>query len=241
MRIGVFGDSFATRWMRTHKRYKGHPGFDKIGKPWFEYLPYDVIAFGESGSDIFYSYKLYLENRRNFDKTVFIATAPGRLSVKDRQKEYRHYNSNVIAEIHKTRSSGNEHDFLDSVIRYFKDIQDFDKEIVFWNLIKDDIKKDTNCLLIEGFGDNGLKDIFQMENSIWGVTFKDNHSPNIKDFRYCHMTQENNQILANKIEDCLSNNKQFVFDINDFYRPTLEDKNKYIHNTQEMEEWLNGV
>ena len=241
MRVGVFGDSFATRWMRTHERYKGHPGFDDIGKPWFEYLPYNVETFGESGSDIYYSYDLYLQNYKKFDKTVFIATAPGRLSVKDYKNEYRHYNSNVIAEIHKSRSSGKEAEFLDSVIGFFKYVQDFDREVTVWNLIKDDVKKDRNCLFIEGFGDNGLKDIFQMENSVWGVTFKDTHSPDIKDFRYCHMTKENNQILASKVENCLSNSQDLVLNINHFYTPTIKEKSKYIYSTQEMEEWLNAI
>ena len=62
MKIGLFGDSFACKQMRTHKRYEGHPGFTKIGKPWFEYLPYKIISFGASGSDLYYSYNLYLEN-----------------------------------------------------------------------------------------------------------------------------------------------------------------------------------
>ena len=63
MRVGIFGDSFATKYMHTHKRYKGHLGFNKIGKPWFEYLNYDIETFGQSGSDVFYSYDLYLKNQ----------------------------------------------------------------------------------------------------------------------------------------------------------------------------------
>ena len=74
MNIGLFGDSFACKKMRTHKRYEGHPGFANIGKPWFEYLPHEITSFGESGSDLYYSYNLYLENRHKFDKNIFIFT-----------------------------------------------------------------------------------------------------------------------------------------------------------------------
>lgn len=238
MRVGIFGDSFATKYMHTHKRYKGHLGFNKIGKPWFEYLDYDIETFGQSGSDVFYSYDLYLKNKHRFDKTIFISTSTNRLSVKDLDENYLHYNSHVIAEIHKSRTKGNEADFLESVVRYFKHILDTSKDEIIFKLIIDDIKKDKNCLLINGFGDNGLIEIFQMENKAWNIKFKDNHDPEIKDFRYCHMTEENNQIFAKAVNSWLSNNIAYKLKIKDFVKPQVTDKNKYIFRTTVLESWL---
>ena len=241
MKIGLFGDSFACKQMRTHKRYEGHPGFENVGKPWFEYLPYEITIFGASGSDLYYSYNLYLENRHKFDKTIFIATSPGRFSIKNLKDEYLHYNHHVIAEKHKTRTGGFEADFLESVIRYFKHILDYDKEKTICELIKKDIKQDKNCFLVEGFGPNGLVNLFQMENKIWNITFKDNHNPEVKDFRYCHMTEPNNIIFAKQIQECLENNKQFVFDLTRFVKPSMEEKNRYIFNTEDLEVWLGDI
>jgi hypothetical protein len=238
MKIGIFGDSFACKNMRTHTRYEGHPGFENIGKPWFEYLPYDITSFGVTGSDIYYSYNLYLKNRHRFDKTIFISTSTNRLSVKDLDENYLHYNSHVIAEAHKNRTKGDEADFLESVIRYFKHILDTNKDEIIFNLITDDIKKDKNCLLINGFGDNGLVEIFQMENKAWDIKFKDNHDPGIKDFRYCHMTEENNQIFAKAVGSWLSNNTDYNLQVKDFVKPQAIDKNRYIFNTEDLEVWL---
>ena len=241
MKIGIFGDSFACKMMRTHNRYKGHPGFDNIGKPWFELLPYDVTTYGVSGSDLFYSYNLYLKEKDKHDKTIFITTAPNRLSIKDPNNRFLHYNSHVIAEIHKGRSSGQNADFLESVIRYFKDILDVDKELILFNLMVNDIKKDKNCLIIKAFGEQGLKDVFMMENSAWNIQFKDNHSPGIKDFRYCHMTEQNNIIFSEQVKDCIDNSKEFVFDLTKFVKPSIEEKNRYIFNTEDLEVWLGDV
>ena len=241
MNIGLFGDSFACKKMRTHKRYEGHPGFANIGKPWFEYLPHEITSFGESGSDLYYSYNLYLENRHKFDKNIFIATSPGRLSIKNLKEEYLHYNSHIIAQKHKTRTGGFEADFLDSVIRYFKHILDNDKEKLICNLIKKDIMQDKDCLFVEGFGPNGLITLFQMENKIWNISFKDNHNPKVRDFRYCHMTEQNNIIFADQIQDCIANNKQYIFDLEKFAKPSVEEKNRYIFNTEDLEVWLGDI
>lgn len=230
MKIGLFGDSFACKEMRTHKKYTGHPGFKNIGKPWFEYLPYNVTSFGESGSDLYYSYNLYLKHRHKFDKNIFIATSPGRLSIKDLENQYLHYNSHVVSRKHKTKSGG----VKDSVIGYFTYIFDDDKEENICNLIKKDISQDKNCLLIEGFGSNGLVSIFYMENKIWNITFKDNHNPLLTDFRYCHMTEQNNIILAKQIQYCIDNNNQFEFDLKKFTEPRMEEKNRYIYNTEDL-------
>lgn len=230
MKIGLFGDSFACKEMRTHKKYAGHSGFKNIGKPWFEYLPYDITSFGESGSDLYYSYNLYLKNRHKFDKNIFIATSPGRLSIKNLENQYLHYNSHVVSRKHKIKAGG----VKDSVIGYFTYIFDDDKEESICNLIKKDISQDKDCLLVEGFGPNGLVSLFYMENKIWNITFKDNHNPSLTDFRYCHMTEQNNIIFAKQIQDCIDNNNQYVFDLKKFAEPRMEEKNRYIFNTEDL-------
>ena len=235
MKVGLFGDSFACKQMRTHKRYEGHTGFTNIGKPWFEYLPYEITTFGESGSDLYYSYNLYLKNKHKFDKTIFIATSPGRLSLKNLKGNYKHYNSHVIAQKHKGRVK---EDLLDTVIRYFEYILDYDKDETICELMKKDISEDKNCFLIEGFGSRGLVNLFHMENKTWNITFKDNHNSEFKDFRYCHMTEPNNIIFAKQIQKCLENNKQFVFDLTTFVKPSMEEKNRYILRTEDLEGWL---
>jgi len=230
LKIGLFGDSFACKEMRTHKKYVRHSGFTNIGKPWFEYLPYDITSFGESGSDLYYSYNLYLKNRHKFDKNIFIATSLGRLSIKNLENQYLHYNSSSC---HNLKSKINKH-IEDSVIGYFTYIFDDDKEENICNLIKKDISQDKDCLLVEGFGPNGLVSLFHMENKIWNITFKDNYNPSLTDFRYCHMTEQNNIIFAKQIQDYIDNNNQYVFDLKKFAEPRIEEKNRYIFNTEDL-------
>ena len=48
------------------------------------------------------------------------------------------------------------------------------------------------------------------------------------------MTEQNNIILAKQIQYCIDNNNQFVFDLKKFTEPRMEEKNRYIYNTEDL-------
>ena len=55
------------------------------------------------------------------------------------------------------------------------------------------------------------------------------------------MTEQNNIIFADQIQDCIVNNKQYIFDLEKFAKPSVEEKNRYIFNTEDLEVWLGDI
>ena len=73
MKIGVFGDSFATRHDNGH------------GLAWYEMiqnkLNCEVISYGVAGSSLHYSYKKFIENHTKHDKIIILTTAFSRINL----------------------------------------------------------------------------------------------------------------------------------------------------------------
>jgi hypothetical protein len=239
LKLGIFGDSFASLFCRNHKRYATHPIMKNLGKPWPLLLNnYDVTNYAASGSDLYFSYKLYKENKHKHEKNIFVITAPYRLSVNNQiTKEIVHLHHSSIANSIKDRSTGYEKELMDAVLKYYEYVIDYEKDLLFHNLMIEELKKE-NVLLIHGFGEKGLINVFDMESSVWGLTLNFQRGEKFKDFRYCHLTKENNEILAQIITDCLKNNKPFEFDLKKFYKPLKSEKDKYVIKTYIIEKWL---
>lgn len=237
--LGIFGDSFGSLYCRNHIRYKNHSIMNNLGKPWPLLIEdYTVDVYASAGSDLYWSYKLYQENKHKYDKNVFVVTAPYRLSVKNQKtNQYIHLHHSSIAESVKERSSGYEKDLMDAALKYYQYIIDYDKDLLFYNLLIKELEKE-NVLIVHGFGDYGLINVFDMESSVWGLKLNFQRGEKFKDFRYCHMTYENNLILAKEITHCLQNNCSFEFDLKKFYKPGKKERDKYVIETDVIEKWL---
>lgn len=213
MKIGVFGDSFASL------------KFEQNTTPsWVDILSekYDVTNFALPSSNLYYSTNKFIDNSRSFDKIIFVVTVPGRLHFPDWvtvDNRFKFAAGHAIAEWQlKLNNSTNQ--LTDTEIKAFKAVIEYYTyldDVKFNNFIQQlmvnkiiDSRPDAIVLPVSksSYGEPklmhsaSLADIFDKENQAWGITATDLLN-NCRDFRNCHMTAENNLVLANKVEQWL--------------------------------------
>ena len=220
-KLAIYGDSFSST----------QPIFDlddsnlsKIGPPWPLLLSnYSVTNFSYPGTDLYYSYKHFLDNYTQFDQNIFVITSINRISIK--------YNNEWINIISNPRKHPKKNK-VTTILTNYLTVQDLERERLFKKLILNDIKsKDKNVYIIDAFDDiDGLRLITKMENVCWGFDYL-NMPKTTYDLRYCHMTDRNNEILAKQITADLDNKvTKFKLNIDTFYKPNKNDKDIYIVN-----------
>jgi hypothetical protein len=203
MKVGVFGDSFAaknaapTAWWQVLKQY-GH----------------QVTSFGENGSSINFSAKLIYQKHSEFDFVIWCMTIPGRFSVElPGRNEFFH--TNKIITHTGTRTSNSipadiDHKIVTACELYLKYIFDPDFENIIGKALSNyflDIV--PNLMIVPCF-----MSPLQTDFNLYGLTtkefqrvFSDKEVHEIyqcyTDIRVCHMTPQNNQILAKIIANNL--------------------------------------
>lgn len=228
MNVAIYGDSFGYEELLFNEY---HPNIEHIGKSWVTYLRsnYNITNFSKPASDLYYSYNLFLQNYKKYDKNIFLITAPGRLSIKF-SNEYIH-SHNVLSAIgkHKIEKNTEKRKVLTAAIDYFNYIQDDNKDIEVNRLLINELSKlDHKLLKIYCFGADGLYNITKLEDSTWNLKQTYTSLDNTLDLRYSHMTKENNYALYSIVKHSLENNTNFEFDIKNFNAPKKDEKNLYI-------------
>lgn len=227
MKIAIYGDSFGYEKPIFVDYYKN---IELIGNAWSAMLhnSYDVTNFSYPGSDIFFSYKKFIENHLNYDFNIFICTSPYRLSV-TYKNEYLHNHGLASATAKAKQEKDKEKSkILKASVEYFKHLQNDERDKIFSNLIRKEIENTSNTLIIDSFGPQGLFNVTLMENEVWNVSPSYTIEDPYIDLRFCHMTQKNNEILAEQIKYCIKHNMIYNFDINNFHLPKKEEKELYL-------------
>lgn len=232
MKIAIFGDSFAAPLFK----WKEDVGL----KSWVDHLSekYDVTNFAVEGSGLYYSVSQFKILHRAYDKIIFVVTAPGRLFINDNpylKQHGEHFGSLSTAEFifneHKDKDNAESIELTKiakAVIQYYTYIQRDDYDRFVHDLQIDYISKTRpDTILLRSFNDiyrkdTCLYDITEMENKHWGLPRLYN-SP--IDARRCHMSKENNLILAGLAERWLQGEPVNI-NINDFVAPA-DDKSLY--------------
>lgn len=250
MKIGVFGDSFA-----TDKK------FDKFNETptWIDILneKHDVTIHAIRGSNLYYAVEQFIKFHEYYDKIVFIVTEPGRQQIADwiplttaehkDMTRYRYVVGPAAGEYfvkmseHISPGNFNLKAAYQTVVDYFKYMQMDHYDNYIHNLMCDDvldIRSDTVMIPAFKISTNKVKkdsliDIYLKENAAWGYHYMHltpELSLNYTDRRNCHMTAENNAILAEKVEQWM-NGEEVVIDVNDFATPM--NKEFYIVKNNE--------
>lgn len=224
MKVGIFGDSFAA---------------DKFNETpsWTEILAekYDVTVHAIRGSNLYYAVNQFKKHNHNYDKIIFVVTLPGRQQIADwipvPAPIYRYVPSPNQVEVYfsnlKKDISQNLEQAYKAALDYFKYMQTYDFEVYVHNLMCEDIRNlRSDTVMVPAFGNsltetkkNCLNDIWNKENTAWGYN---NIFPTsgltYLDIRNCHMTAENNVILAKKADSWIHGH-EVVIDVNDFVTP----------------------
>lgn len=197
MKIGVFGDSYCDKnansaWWQLLKNF-GH----------------EIDCFGESASSILYSADLIDKKAKDYDLIIWCLTSSSRISVKlDCHPYYLHfsnaerYDEYKFANYEAKIKAGIVKDFY----KYALDIDQYHlvgKSLAYYILSRGDVMiipcfpepLSTNFNLSE-ISNREIADILKGHAP---AAFYEQH----KDLRTCHLTPENNEILANLLADKL--------------------------------------
>jgi hypothetical protein len=216
MKVGIFADSYG-----DHK-----PGANGI--TWVEMLEQtykiDVENHSKSGSSVWYSYNEFKQHQHKYDKIVFLITGDGRITVPLPPK----YTD--IRLIHTTghtrgfRNAMNNKEYKNDI--YLKNIADSLEK--YYAYLHDPVKdQEVNRLLCEEVRrtrpDTLFIPCFKNSVMVTGHSLWDIHEIDIKYYnllegyavekenRHCHMNQENNSVLAEKVNGWINGQ---VFDLN---------------------------
>ena len=238
MKIGIFGDSYA----------------DPISKnstpTWIDILNQrpniHSSSYAVSGSNMYYSVEQFKKMHKKHDRNIFLVTGPERIWARridfmDVRHSFIPGNDTIehLIEFYKNCKEPERTYFLkilEALRIYFTFIRDYEYEVYLQKLmIQDLLSIDKNLILLPCFKEsipyipfdvNGcLFDVFEKENLSWGIDYNIQYQI---DRRNCHMTAENNKILAEKIIAYIEQGKEIDLNINDFISPNLESKDFYI-------------
>ena len=223
-KIAVYGDSFA-----VHNK-------DLKWQSWLSYLEkeYDIDFYGADASNLFYSYKNFMENYKKYNKNIFIFTSTDRVSTS------RHHFGGLVSQ--KYWLNNDRPDYTDNDKRDARRIYSYMSSVLTDDFVKEQydtyhilmteriLNTNTNVLLIPAFPQPGnnfknyktLIDIYGMENRFWKRT------RNFHDLRQCHLTEENNKVLADQINQELitvNGPTKIKLDLSMYVEPT--DLEKY--------------
>lgn len=234
MKIAVYGDSFACCNLINI------PG-DNLdrGKSWVEVLEekYTITNFSKTASSLFYSYDLFLKNNKDFDYNIFLVTEPNRLTLNnvDDDSVLKHINVSVLDFFKKSTELDNNANYLkiiNGIEMYYTYIHNQKQTDICHSLLVDNITKiNPNTLIVPCFENSTPgKSLYKKslsyisDNEIFTglMALKDKGYERWKliddkwsfsDYRKCHLSEENNKILADNIINSI-NNKETLLDIN---------------------------
>jgi hypothetical protein len=230
MKIAIFGDSYGSKYAQTIDYFKGWP--EMLAEK------YQVDNFAENGSNLYFSKVTFDRVHTQYDKIIFVVTAPGRIEFKIPHIEdlgkygtwYRHIPTIWTIDARLTQLAEDLTD-LDkkkyrTLYNYILDIQDIEYEQYIHNMMVNDIiNKRPDTILIPGFPTSlegqteCLESITRMEDNVFGK-----RTGFYIDHRKCHMSYKNNEILYEQVVYCLDNNlTRLDLGLDNFVAPDKND------------------
>lgn len=242
MHIGIFGDSFAD--------YNNIFALSNENESWIKYLAEYTDAtfecFGYGGTSVWYSFEKFKEHYKKFTHIVFCQTFPHRIHhLPDNLNGFHHVKDSAPLNFMNSK----EKTIMNSIINvYYSKLFNKDLDIFLAQQIFDQVnelckrenirlvtilpfedlryqedyiinldKRQGDCLL--GIQHVSVDEII-VTNKTNGLTSGDS--------RYCHLSKENNEILAKIIKESFSSNQQKIFNFSieesDDYKRFIIDK-----------------
>jgi hypothetical protein len=227
VKIAIYGDSFGANPIGVKNGYSPYP---HVGLSWWEMLAskYTITNFCEWSGSLLFSTNQFLKTHEQFDKIIFLVTQPGRITVKDNEKNRHFINYEYSTFWKKDARKQGWSSLLDSVLSYYKYINNNEYSslqhvsyLTYLQSLRSDI------FLIPCF-ENSFKnnfclcDIFNKEQEFWNVGY------NVEklDIRKGHLTNPNHEVLFDVFDKMIQTNTLSI-NIDMFKNPDLP-KEKYI-------------
>ena len=157
----------------------------------------------------------YLKNHSRFDKIIFLVTAPDRITLPDDSplqviKHVNYHHCKVWAE----KTTGEQKQDYKLIVDYYEKIHNTKQSMLFYSLAINHIRElRPDCLLYPCFENKyvsgfPLFNITKFEDDSIGMNDKKRiefYQNQLRDSRLCHMTGENNYIVAEMFESLIKN------------------------------------
>jgi hypothetical protein len=229
MKIGLFGDSYACLSIGN-------------GTAWFENNivteKYQIDSYAKKGSDITWSYNLFLKNHSRYKKNIFIVTESTRHSFVVGRHVLHVSNIDTIDYISNQITDFKVNAVLQSLKNHYlysmsTDIYDFGLAGIVEKI--KEIRPDT--VIVYGFYNQSiekitgstfhLSQVSLMELSSFGIDFESMKKQGTPEGRSAHMTNENNEIFAQYIRNRLDGDHSSI-ELSNFIIPNAVDIKKYF-------------
>jgi len=245
MRIGIFGDSFADR-----NPYNPESPF-KEDESWIaelEHAGHDITTYGKTGTSTWHSFQQFTAHHEQFDHIVFcysslhrihhlpdgledlsFLTSPDELYALRRNKNLSRQQELEMARIltgHIPNISVPFDVWVKQKIFNDINIRCYAKQIKLVNLLTFDDRKDKhNTILLEERHGDCLYNLFS-------VSSKELPTMDRVDNRWCHLSKENNMVLADKVFKSLRSTDKNIID--------LFKQNGFIYNNEITKRYMNA-
>ena len=214
MKIAVYGDSYAKMSREEDGR-----------KSWVDYLSeeFDVTNYGETGSNLAFSYQHFLENHKKYEVNIFLGTSYGRLYVPELQAVTKGIAGFPTVE-HNLKYCNNPNDrkILQAAYDYYVYLENENHQRVMHVAMVKDILRHTNTIVIPCFDAHSLVPIWEGP-ALAAISQLDSDYHDITSFiidkRPCHLNDLNNKIFAGKIKEYMLSNRydQFTINLSDYH------------------------
>jgi hypothetical protein len=213
MKVAVFGDSWAKE-LGTENKLNTSPA-------WWSILSntYDLTNFGLSGSSTYYSYEKFEEVHNQFDKVIFIASTPGRIHLPNELKltsmhigGTKRFQVTSLSDAENTLSFLQQRDpsattdisKLQAIVTYYSTVMNIKEQELINNMYQRMVKyiRGNDALVIDSLP--VLYPISKFETNHWGIDLPTIFQQGFREHRKCHMSEENNVMLASEINTWLT-------------------------------------
>lgn len=234
MKIGVFGDSFCH-------------DYDSLGNDnysWYHILRsygHEVTTFGQSGSSLLWSARQIKQHQHNFDFIIWVVTDIHRISIElDEKPNVIHFTSPMSKRDIKwlRLKLDSSKDKINAANMWYKHLFDMDDNLLMSKgLIHLYSSLYDNLMMIPAFYENLYSSQMEIDSfNLYNLCTKEaeHYSSDVEsllrfDARQCHLSIENNAILAKLINDDL-NPGLFQTDYNNFNMHPSAEKNFYFYD-----------
>jgi hypothetical protein len=210
MKIAIYGDSYGSM---VPSNSTLNPKM-----PWFELLThyYDVTNYSKGGSSLYYSYKMFLENKHKHDKNIILGSFVARIYSPN--LIWPHINTAINDYPNIWKNHGLNQEEINACVLYYKHIYNNIEEHDMRLLIEKELKTKPNSLYMSI--PETLFMITTQERKHFGYnsTWKENMN--------AHMTNESNQTFLESVVKWVETD-EFNFDINNYKLPNKQDKYMY--------------
>ena len=219
--LAIFGDSYGR---------KDAPDINE--RSWVDFIQdtntYSVTNFAETGTNLWYSYNLFLKNHDKFDKVVFLVTAPNRMTLNNPKFTIYPNQNYEAALIRLGNCSSEEYNQYKLLVDYYEYIHDLDKDETLHKLMVSDVQQKRPdaivypCFTVPYLNDIGLYEITKYEDIYLGMNDsvrRQFYHKKLRDSRNCHMIEDNNRIVAEMFLNMLSGSHSEI-DLSSLAKPS---------------------